>query len=106
MEREIEAEEKRIKEEKRQWKTVKIFESISPKGGEDGTDGYFDAEYESLAGETVRMVSRNVFDFGSYNYPKRVEGTEEVIETKGWTGIEKSLNIWLCKYGPFHGIRM
>ena len=106
MEREIEAEEKRIKEEKRQWKIVKIFESISPKGGEDGTDGYFDAEYKSLAGETVRMVSRNVFDFGSYNYPKRVEGTEEVIETKGWTGIEKSLNIWLCKYGPFHGIRM
>lgn len=66
MEREIEAEEKRIKEEKRQWKTVKIFESISPKGGEDGTDGYFDAEYKSLSGETVRMVSRNVFDFGSY----------------------------------------
>ena len=106
MEKEIEAEESRIREEKGQWEIIKVHKSVSPQGGECGRDGYFDAEYKSLAGDVVRMVSRNVFDFGCYSYPKRVEGTNEVFKAENWTEAEKALRGWLAKYGRFRGIRM
>lgn len=89
-----------------QWERTKTHRYTRPSGGEQGRDGYMDAEYRSQNGATVRMVSCDVFDFGCYSYPKRVEGTDGVMDRTDWTEDEKSLAQWLSKFGPFHGIRM
>lgn len=104
------AEKQKQKEEtdkqRREWNIGKIFEKVYPSGGENGKDGYIDAEYTSINGEIIRMVSRDVFDFGCYSYPKRLEGEEEIFNKELWTEAEKHLAIWLSKFGEFHGIRM
>lgn len=106
---EIIIEKQREKEEtnkqRSEWNISRIFENIFPSGGEDGIDGYIDAEYTSENGETIRMVNRDVFDFGCYSYPKRLEG-KDIFNRELWTESEKQLSIWLSKFGKFHGIRM
>jgi hypothetical protein len=87
--------------------SAKNIQNIKPRGGEDGTDGYIDAVYRDTAsGEDIRMVNRDVFDFGCYSYPKRVEGTEDVLKRDNWTDDEKRLSKWIAEFGGFHGIRM
>lgn len=95
-----------IEKQKNEWETIKIYKNIHPSGGENGIDGYIDAEYTSKNGEVIRMVSRDVFDFGCYSYPKRLEGKEDIFNRELWTESEKQLSIWLSKFGEFHGIRM
>lgn len=110
MHKEIITEKQKKKEEtdkqRNEWNINKIFEKVYPSGGEDGKDGYIDAEYISKNGETIRMVNRDVFDFGCYSYPKRLEGKEDILNKELWTESEKQLSIWLNKFGEFHRIRM
>jgi len=81
---------------------VKVFEMVEPQGGEDGQDGYFDVSLqENNTGETVRVVARNVFDFGFYTYPKRFEGTEDIFNKSLWTETEKEVCQWLQELSPF-----
>ena len=87
-----------------EWTITKTFSKVFPRG--DKVDGYIDAEYTSKNGKTIRMVNRDVFDFGCYSYPKRLEGNEDIFDRNLWTEDEKKLSLWLAKYGEFHGIRM
>lgn len=107
---EIEAEEmekSKAREERfNQWKLTKTYKKVMPSGGEDGIDGYIDAEYVNANGEMIRMVHRDVFDFGTYSYPKRLEGTDNALKYDAKTEDEKSLSKWLAEFGDFHGIRM
>lgn len=92
---------------KAEWVQQKTYTNIKPRGGEDGTDGYVDAVYrDTSSGEDIRMVNRDIFDFGCYSYPKRVEGTEDVLKRDNWTDDEKRLSKWIAEFGGFHGIRM
>lgn len=100
--REIEETEK----QRAEWKVTRIIRKVMPSYGEDSRDGYIDGEYTSKTGEMIRMVERDVFDFGCYAYPKRVEGTDNVFNRDAWTEGEKQLASWLAKFGEFHGIRM
>lgn len=105
----VSKEQKQKAETERQrgeWKVAKTFKHIRPKGGEFGTDGYIDAEYESKNGETVRMVSLDLFDMGCFWYPKRLEGSRDASDRESWTEPEKQLGRWLCRFGEFHGVRM
>lgn len=92
--------------QKKEWRVKEIFKNIRPAGRENGTDGYFDAEYVSKDEETVRMVDRDVFDVGCYSYPKRFEGTDAVFDKTAWTEAEKMLCLWLGNFGQFKAIRM
>lgn len=98
--------EKEINKQKKEWTVTKTFKNIHPTGGENGRDGYIDAEYTSQNGDIIRMVSRDVFDVGCYSYPKRLEGTDDIFNKESWTEPEKQLVIWLSKFGEFSGIRM
>lgn len=89
-----------------QWKRVRVYKKIMPSGGENGRDGYIDADYESADGTIIRMVLRDVFDFGIYSYPKRLEGTEDALNNSATTEEENKLQKWLCEFGDFKGIRM
>lgn len=91
---------------KTQWSITNVIKEIIPSRGENGKDGYFDAEYTSIDSQTIRMVSRDVFDFGCYSYPKRFEGTDDVFNRDNWTEIEIQLANWLSDFGRFHGTRM
>lgn len=106
IEQTIEREKLERNERKKKWREIRRYTFIRPSGGENGNDGYLDAEYESQDGSIVRMVSRDVFDFGCYSYPKKVEGTDDVFHSENWTKPESDLMGWLCEFGPFSGIRM
>ena len=93
--------EEKLQEESKQWKKIRTYSEELPKGGENGRDGYIDADYQSINGEIIRFVCRNVFDVGRYNYPKRVEGTKDVLDSSNWTAAEQDLSGWLCKFGLF-----
>ena len=96
----------RIERLQKEWILTKTYKKVLPSGGEEGTDGYMDAEYQSASGETIRMISRDVFDVGCWSYPERFKGTVGVLERENWTVSEVKLAKWLAKFGPFHGIRM
>lgn len=100
-----EAYKKRKKEReqrKLQFTIVKTYKLQYPKGDEfNGQDGYFDADLKSIDGQIIRMVARNVFDFGYYCYPKRVEGSNSVFKRENWTEIEKQAEKWLHEFSPF-----
>lgn len=104
--REFAQEREREKEEKRKRKQafeiIKIYSHINPKGGEQGTDGYFDAILKRKIDEKiVRVVARNVFDFGFYVFPKRVGGTSEVFSQEKWTELEKDACQYIKEFSPF-----
>ena len=105
------AEEERQKAEAKkarlaQWHEVEVYELIKPHRGELGTDGYKDALYSN--GKTqIRVVSRDIFDFGKDHYPKRLAGTKDVFNRSKWTEEEASLIKWLVEFGEFRGrVRM
>ncbi len=100
---------KKEKEEKAarrsEWSLVKEYTHIKPSGGENGRDGYIDADYQNAEnGAIVRMVSRDVYDVGCYSYPKRLEGAENVSDSL--TEDEKNLTRWLAEFGEFKKVRM
>lgn len=99
---------KEREEKEKLFKIVQVHKKIYPRGGENGIDGYWDGTLEYVAtGEKIRMVARNVFDFGYYCYPKRVEGTDEVFKKENWTEIEQKVVEWLKDFPPiFDGMRM
>lgn len=105
-EKEIKEEEQREAELKRQrqnrFTIVNTYKLVYPRGGEFGIDGY--ADFELLDTQTekkVRMVARNVFDFGYYCYPKRLEGTDQIFDKNTWTKEEKEAEKWLREFPPF-----
>ena len=106
MENRQQKEKKERESRQKAWKIVKEYKHINPYGVESGRDGYIDADYQNENGVIVRMVSRDVFDFGCYSYPKRVEGTEDAFSNDIMTEEEKSLCKWLFEFGEFSGIRM
>lgn len=80
---------------------VKVFRLVQPTGGEDGYDGYCDiCVRDRETGKETRIVHRNVFDFGVYCYPKRVEGTGDVLSSKKWNEDEKKAARWVRKFSP------
>jgi hypothetical protein len=95
-------------ERNNRFSVVYTHKLINPRGGEDDVDGYADLEIKSnITGNVVRMVARNVFDFGYYVYPKRVEGTEDVFNKDVWTEEEKQAAEWLREFPPFYsGLRI
>lgn len=102
-----EDEKKRIAEKRKQdWEIKGIYKKLEPRGGENGQDGYIDADYCSPIYGTIRMVNRDVFDVGCYSYPKRFEGTDNVLKNSAWSVAEKDLAAWLSEYGFGHRIRM
>lgn len=102
------AEQRKADKERRRtrWTLVETYKDVKPTGGETGRDGYRDATYRNADGEILRFVSRDVFDFGAYSYPKRVEGTDDVLRRGSWSDVERDLADWLYEFVPFHGIRM
>lgn len=93
--------------ESNKWKLYKMYKEIKPTGGEDGTNGYIDAEYISKNGTVVRMISVDIFDVGSYSFPQRLQGTDNVLSMyNDYTEDEKDLAKWLREYGAFRGVRM
>lgn len=79
----------------------KVYKSQMPKGGEDGQDGYYDVDLKSQNGNTIRMVARNVFDFGFYTYPKRLEGSEAIFKKELYSDDELKASDWLYEFSPF-----
>lgn len=51
------------------------------------------------SGESLRMIEKNIFDFGYFNYPERVGGTEDVFKSEKWTEIERKAGRWLLFFG-------
>lgn len=92
--------------QKKEWTIAKVYKDIPSSGRENGRDGYFDADYASLGGEIIRMVSRDIFDFGIVLYPKRLEGTDNASDRLLWTESEKQLAVWINEFGKFQKIRM
>jgi len=92
---------KEREEKRKQFTIVKTHRLTLPKGGETGVDGYFDADLQNQEGDIIRMVARNVFDFGYYVYPKRTEGSDQVFEKSSWTEQEKQAAKWLHEFPPF-----
>lgn len=102
-----EVEKSKAREERfSQWKLVRTYDKVMPSGGENGRDGYIDAEYVNPDGIRIRMVRCSVFDFGTYSYPKRLEGTDEALKFDAMTMDEKSLANWLSEFSEFRSIRM
>lgn len=99
--KEKEETKRKLEEERKKYTIKDVYKNISPTGGEKGVDGYFDALIEKQNSQALRVVARNVFDFGYYTYPKRVEGTDEVISRENWTEEEKDACNWLSKFSPF-----
>jgi len=100
-------EEKERQREKGLYEISKEYKFIKPQGGEDGEDGYYDADYKNVkTGEILRFVSRDVFDVGCYDYPKRLEKTGNSFNRELWTEEEIAFGQWISKFGKFHGIRM
>lgn len=105
-------EERKQKEEResrrKRYQIIKTYKLICPQGGEDGRDGYADMEIINIeSGETMRMIARNVFDFGFYVYPKRLEGTDMIFEQESWNKEEIEINDWINQFPPFStGVRM
>lgn len=99
-------EKEQIEQFRKEWTVTKIYKKVLPTGGEEGKDGYVDAEYQSATSETIRMISRDVFDVGCWSYPERFKGTDGTFERKDWTESEVKLANWLKKFGPFREIRM
>ena len=105
------AEEERQKTEAKkarlaQWHEVEVYEIVKPCGGELGNDGYKDALY-SNGKIQIRIISRDIFDFGKEHYPKRLEGAKDIFNRSKWTAEEVSLVKWLVEFGEFRGrIRM
>jgi len=99
--------DKKAKEERQvQFNIIKVYTHVNPKGGEDGTDGYYDADI-SDGQQAIRFVARNVFDFGFYTYPKHFEGTDDIFNSEKWTELEHKVSNWLTEFSPFTtGIRM
>lgn len=99
------AEEERKRQyelEHNKFSIVETYKLIKPFGGEHGQDGYFDGLIRNnRTGQTVRMVARNVFDFGFYTYPKRLEGTNDVFNREMWTEEERDISNWICDFPPF-----
>ena len=96
-----EEEEKKASEERYKKFTIKkVYRHVNPSGGECGTDGYYDADITD-GSNTIRFVARNVFDFGYYTYPKRLEGTDGVFKEENWTEMEIKVSEWLTEFSPF-----
>lgn len=92
---------------RKQYEVVKVYKDVKPRGGEDGVDGVFDADYrDTETGEIIRFVSLDMFDIGCPSVPKRYQGTDDAITCVNWTESEKKLRKWLSEFGPFKGIRM
>lgn len=99
-------EKEELEKQKSEWKRTNVFYEALPSYDGDYKDGCIDAEYISQDGETVRMVERDVFDFGVFCYPKRFERTDDMFSRENWKESEIQLAKWLNKFGTFHGIRM
>lgn len=101
---EEETEKKEREKRYHRWSEWKIFKKIMPRGGELGQDGIIDAEYiNNDTGEIIRMISRDIFDFGCFHYPQRLPNA---LADDELSDSEKELVKWLREFSPFKGVRM
>ena len=99
----------KAKEEKfrMSFETVDIHAVQQPRGGEMGVDGHADVTIRRVAdGQEIRVVERNVFDFGHYGYPYDRQGTNAAIDPTEWTGLERDAVMWITKFGPLKNKNM
>ncbi|KQL33347.1 hypothetical protein [Psychrobacillus sp. FJAT-21963] len=95
-------EEAERKERKNKYRIGKVYHQQMPKGGEEGIDGYFDAEIiNNTTGESTRFIGRDVFDVGTWSLPYRLNGSEEQFDHVNYTEEEKAGGKWLSEFGPF-----
>jgi len=87
---------------------VKVHEIRHAKGGEEsGQDGLWNVTVIDKDFNTTRVIVRNVFDFGYYGYPARVNGTEDAHHEDTWTQIEHKAVKWALEFSPIdHDMRM
>lgn len=96
-------EKKERERRKKKWVQIKVYEEIAPSRD---SDGYIDAEYRSESGQIIRMISRDVFDFGCFSFPKRLSNSKKMWARNEYTDEERSLAEWLNEFGEFRGVRM
>ncbi len=103
---EIEKKEKIKRELFETWEETTVYKDIKPYGGEVGRDGYHDSDFKSAkTDKIIRMVQKDIFDFGCFWYPKRLEGGDP-LNRESWTEEEIELSKWIYEFGCFHGIRV
>ncbi|WP_372011344.1 hypothetical protein NBRC13296_12290 [Paenibacillus chitinolyticus] len=85
-----------------------VYQHTNPKGGENGVDGFFDADIiNNNSNESVRFIVKDIFDVGIIIFPKRFGGSEEAIDQSKWNEDEIKIRKWLYEYKVFErGIRM
>jgi hypothetical protein len=80
------------------FKQVKVYKLQKPSGGEKGRDGWYDADIKNLkTSEIVRVIARNVFDFGFYVFP----ATKPPFDKAEWTQGETEAVKWVETFPPF-----
>lgn len=92
----LKEEELKKNEREKQFSILTVHEDIMP--GKD-VDGYLDISLKhNKTSEIVRIVERNVFDFGHYAYPKRLEGTRDIFDVNLWTEVEIKACNWASEF--------
>lgn len=70
-------------------------------------DGYADVTIRCVAnGEEIRVVERNIFDFGHYGYPYERKGTDAALDRKNWSELEREAVAWIEEFGPIKNKNM
>ena len=70
-------------------------------------DGYADVTIRCVAnGEEIRVVERNIFDFGHYGYPYERKGTDAALDRKNWSELERDAVAWIEEFGPIKNKNM
>lgn len=95
----IRKEEARMKRFHEKYKITVKYELKHPHGRDHGYADF--ALRNKETGKVIRVVASNVFDFGFYTYPKRVEGTDDVFNKNRWSEEEKEACKWMKEFPPF-----
>lgn len=83
------------------YRIVKVYDKQMPQGGENGVDGFLDVDIQGLNDESIRFIAKDIFDFGSFCFPKRFDGTDDVLNREKWTEEEHKMSRWLNEFSPF-----
>lgn len=68
-------------------------------------DGYADVSLrESESGRVVRVIARDVCDYGFYAHPSRLTGTEDIFHPQSWSELERRACWWMGNFFPMGSI--
>lgn len=89
------------------FEVVKTHAVQQARGGEDGIDGFADLTIRRVSdGEQIRVIEKNIFDFGHYGYPHNRGGTNAALDRSEWADLEKEAVAWVEKFGPLKNKNM